>query len=301
MSHRSEETYHDLNYFCDRCQTRRHLKINKEKHMNLGEDSKNGLVIYSDIHRCNDGLNEVTNLQVDKNFDIRSYEFLKLPEYRKKSKAMIPIPGMEKSDKDINLLQIMEIDLNTNVNLVLNDHFLQSKIRIGRFDPMTEPIDTLESELGGITFFVYESDIPYGNTLKKWYQYLIDTLEILPPTKLGMLIETLRYFLDQYDTNPSDFDKSFVKTILASHEIFFEIKDITKITDLHQKYSDTLTTEDFDVIDNYLSMLQDNPGMPIQFFTDKSEKDLIYQIYIFLILEKEGIVQIERPGIVEMT
>jgi len=269
--------------------------------MQLIESSPNGLVIYSDVHTCKDGVLEVNNLQIDKNYHIRSFEFLKLPEYRKKIKSMIPVPGLKKSVDDMDLIKIMEIDRNQEINLVIEDHFLNVMIRIGRFDHTVEPQKTLNSELGGITLYIFENGGELTQTLEAWYQYLIDTLEILPPTKLGMLLETLWYFMDNQNTEPSAFDKSIVRTILASHEIFFEINDITNVMNIYQKYSESFSEADFDIIDQFLSSLQDNPRMPIQFFTDKSDKDLVYLIYLFLILEKEDVIKIDRPGIVEST
>jgi len=61
----------ETQYHCSNCNKVRVFQIEKTKHEDKIKDSTNGIVIYSDIHRCKDGIIGINNLQIDKNYAVR--------------------------------------------------------------------------------------------------------------------------------------------------------------------------------------------------------------------------------------
>lgn len=291
--------WNDTTYYCDKCNTNRKLKIKNQSHDDLLRASKSGLVYYSDIHTCQKGILSVNNLQIDNDFNVRTIESLVLPKYEKPKLTGIPNPSATPKDES-KLIFLTEIPAKADkINLVIDYKMIQTKIKIGRFNTADKPIKTYNSQMDGVTLYYYKSETQLSDYLDQWLQYFTSAIEIIFPTSLGMFIEAIVFVLDLHNQPLTDFDKTFLKTILASHEIFFQIQNIENLMDLHQKYTETFSDEDFSFIEQFLALLDDNQEVPIQDFTNKTEKGLIYQLYLFLILEKENIISIQRPGIVE--
>ena len=73
-----------VTYVCDACKQVRRLAFTPERYAQYVSDNLTGLALFSDIHNCVEGLRGVNNLHIDHDYNVRSFEYLKLPEYRKK-------------------------------------------------------------------------------------------------------------------------------------------------------------------------------------------------------------------------
>ncbi|MHA2172432.1 MAG: hypothetical protein ACXAB7_21385 [Candidatus Kariarchaeaceae archaeon] len=267
--------------------------------------SPNGLAILSDIHRCEEGILGISNLHIDQDFAIRSFSILELPAIRKPfsetspSPPMIPVPQADPK-KLVNSYSITQMLDEKGFRVVIVDEGLNAILNIGQVDVVTETkVTTVISDLGMVFLDYYPSAITFNSNLEKWLSVLVNLLEILPPTKLGLFIETLRFIHGLYRTAPTNFHILQLKTILTCHETFFSINKVRarykKIRDIASKYGE----ENAELIKSLLYYLEENPSAPLQHFAKNFDRDLVYLIYLFLILEQEGLVVIQRPGVVE--
>lgn len=287
-------------YYCDHCKQHRRFIFNDDRHQALVAQSKNGLVNYSDIHYCVDNLLEVNNLSIDSSYNIRSYEKVELPQIRYYQEG-VPTPKSRQS-RDRTFIHLTQLPHNMELHMVLKDAVINTDIMIGRFQFQDLiPITTLQSDQGLIQLDIYPTSIAYSLELEQWLQEFIIIIELLPPTGLGLIIETLRYIIDNSQRIPSSYDIKFMKTILASHEVFFILEDADRVENLWEKYSNAFGKEQLAHIDRFIRILSENELTPIQKFTSnpRVDMDLISLIYLFHILEDEGVITIEIPGILE--
>ena len=155
--------------------------------------------------------------------------------------------------------------------------------------------------MGGITVHYYPSDIDFTENIERWFYILANSLELLPPTRFGLVVETLRYILGLYENEPTEFDIKLLKSMLASHEIYFKARDNpNRFDELAIDTSTKYRTDDVAIMMELLAHLELNPTLPLQFYM-KEYTDLEYLIYLFLILEKEGLIDVDRPGIIDTT
>lgn len=292
---------------CQQCKEMRHYEVDVIDHEKRISKSSNGLVIYSDIHRCSDGLLNIHNLQIDANFATRSYTQLKLPEHRKalpRGVPGLPSPKIvhDEERKNFNIISMLP---EKGFRLVIYDDMVNVSINIGEVKVKTETfISRIGSDHGYIHVDYYHSEIPFSNNVEKLLMILINTLEIVPPTKIGLFVETLRYIHDIQQSSPSAFHIKLLKTILTSHETYFMLDDeenIIPITDdLKYKYGEEMGNFAHELVDHLI----ENPMATLQNFmniesaTHKND-DLVYLIHTFMLIEQTGLLIIDRPGIVE--
>ncbi|MHA2033452.1 MAG: hypothetical protein ACW99Q_29115, partial [Candidatus Kariarchaeaceae archaeon] len=155
-------------------------------------------------------------------------------------------------------------------------------------------------DLGTIELEYYACSIRYNSNLEKWFSILTNLLEKLPPTTIGLFIETLMFIHSLELTPPSTFLITQLKTILTSHETHFQLKEkqenvTARLGYVAGKYGDEVAV----VMNELISYLVANPLVPLRYFTRTHSEDLVYLINLFLILEQEDLLEIIRPGIVE--
>ncbi|MHA2172962.1 MAG: hypothetical protein ACXAB7_24140 [Candidatus Kariarchaeaceae archaeon] len=278
------------------------IRLDTEVHREKVSDSPNGLATYSDIHRCEEGILGISNLHIDHDFAIRSFSILELPALRKPFSDRVPGLPVPQADpkKQVNSYVITQMLDEKGFRLVIIDEGINAILNIGQVDVVTEgKVTTIISDLGMVFLDYYPSEMTFNKNLEKWLTILVNLLEILPPTRLGLFIETLRFIHGLYRTPPSNFHILQLKTILTCHETYFTINKVRarykKIRDISSKYGE----ENAELIKSLLYYLEENPISPLQHFAKNFDRDLVYLIYLFLILEQEGLVDIERPGIVE--
>lgn len=290
-------------YYCEMCKKPRRFKINHEIHSENISKSKNGLVLYSDIHLCKDGLLGVNNLRIDANYAIRSFENQELPPVRKPSKFAIPgIPSSTPTATLYTKLSIAELQSSGSFRIIIEDEWLTTKINIGKVDETEIPVNSLMSDLGGINLNYYLSDINYMMNLEKWFAIFINSLELLPPTRFGLVIETLRYLLKNHEREPSSFDTKYLRTMLASHEIYFKaVDDPGRFDHITVELSTKYKEREISTMMELLAHLEMHPSLPLQYYTKTHKHELEYLIYLFLIMEVEGLIIVDRPGIVDST
>ena len=221
----------------------RQFRFDIETHMKKIEKSPNGLVSYAEIHRCSDGLLNIFNLQIDANHLIRSFNLLKLPIHRRPSTLTvpgIPTPKIKSDEKRLNF-NIGKMFSDEGFRIVIYDDMINVSINIGDVDTKKEIIIAqLESDHGTVRLDYYYSDIQYTPNIEKLLSILVNTLEIVPPTKIGLFVETLRYIYSIHKQVPNSFHIKLLKTILTTHETHFILEEIENtdeaISDL--KYKD---------------------------------------------------------------
>ena len=291
-------------YQCGVCKEVRRYYVDTGRHTQDAENSANGLVLYSDIHRCDAGILGINNLRIDANYSIRSFEPLKLPT--KAQPTSFPgLPSPRAKSAESTLIFKVRNQSDNEMRLLIHDRRLNSVLNIGLIDTENEvEIATITSDLGTISMSYYPSEVTYTSFLEKWLQILVNTLEVLLPTKIGLFIETLRYISTLSREAPSPFHIKLLKTILTTHETYFLInEDVdfeSRLSDVAHKYNDDLVI----AVKALMDELRKNPMMPLQHFTDietirKQKEDVVYLIHTFLIMEQEEFITIERPGIVE--
>jgi hypothetical protein len=269
------------------------------------DKSPNGLVMYSDSHRCENGIFGINNLQVDKHFAVRGYTFLELPQ-RKISQLpgfSIPVPKGPSSE-ELKAFMISHLPPDGGLKILIIDRMVKARINIGNVNEKEEiPIMTCLSDLGLLEFVFYPCEIILTPMLEKWFTILVNIMEVLPATKIGLIVDTIKYVLDSSFDEPTEFDINFIKTILVSHEIFFELiksNDLSWADHLAIHATPKYREKDVAVMMKIMAHLEENPYIPLQQFVSRElHQDLRYLIYIFLLLEVEGLLRIERPGIIE--
>jgi hypothetical protein len=289
-----------IGYQCNDCGAIRNLGVLEEEHEKLLLKSTNGLVKYSDIHICQYGLTSVNELNVDAEYNVRSNDNVELPKFRDNIN-LIPSP---KSGDEFKLINILQMPNKMDLHLIFFDFMLKTKIKIGRFDSdVSFPFTSIQSDMGMIKLDVFPTGTSFSPSVEIWLEKLISVLEVLPPTTLGLLIDTLQYISMHYHRNPDNFDITFIKTILASHEVYFEVldKERTKIQKMKEEYGSLFSEDDFNMMDKFVRIMLENEYSAIKDFTsiEGVKMDLLSIIYLFVILEKEQIIRIERPGIIE--
>lgn len=299
----------DVKYFCNGCKQYRKLTVDLEQMVDFVKN-ESGLTQYSDIHTCKNGVLGINNLYIDHNFDVRSYELLELPKHRILKKISFPIPGLptpkSKNQEGVSFkeITITHIDENNDFRVIISDQLLGSNINIGKVNINKEiPFATVYSDIGSVSIAFYSSNIPFTETMETWLNLFVNTIEILPPTEIGLIIETLRYILEYCNERPSDFDNRMIKTIIASHEIFILPKDERKLDIAQEKYPQ-LPEFDIDKMKKLMEQVKENNKdelnfVPLQRYTTNYDDDMTHLIYTFLIMEKIGVIEIERPGIID--
>ncbi len=295
----------DARYYCDHCKQTRVIGFDTDLHHAMVDKSPNGLIVYSDSHRCENGIIGINNLQIDKHFSVRGYTFLELPQRKtpQLSNLGIPVPKATSTEK-VKTYFITHVPPDEGLRIVIIDHMLNVKINIGKVVENEDiSILTVNSDMGLMEIVFYPSEVTFTPILEKWLTILVNIMEILPATKIGLLVDTLKYVLDSSLNEPIEFDVVFLKTILASHEIYFEMiegGELSWADHLAIHASPKYREKDVAVMMKIMAHLQENPYIPLQQYVSKGlHQDLRYLIYIFLLLEVEGLIRIERPGIIE--
>lgn len=301
-------TTHVVSQFhCQDCKEMRQFRFEAEAHVKKIEKSPNGLASYADIHRCNDGLLNIYELQIDANHAIRSFNLMKLPVHRRPSALSIPgipAPKIQSDEKRLNF-NINEMLPEQGFRLIIYDDMINVSINIGEVNVKKELlISSLESDLGTIKLDYYYSDIQYTDNIEKLLSILVNTLEIVPPTKIGLFVETLRYIHLIHKEKPNSFHIKLLKTILTTHETHFILSNIGNtddaINDLKYKYNEEMGSFANDLLEH----IRLDPYAPLQqYMTIQSDHhkndDLIYLIHTLMLMEQTGLLIIDRPGIVE--
>ncbi|MHA2252032.1 MAG: hypothetical protein ACXAD7_16835 [Candidatus Kariarchaeaceae archaeon] len=306
----------ETKYQCSVCTQIRDVGIDSVAHNELISLSANGLAIYSDIHRCEHGILGINNLHIDHDFAIRSFDNLQLPKKRvpKKSIPGLPIPGIPTTRIDerggmrtyriINPISMGKRNYEKEIRIRIVDERLRAVIVIGKIDlsiPKKEKmIALITSDLGTIELEFYSSKTRFNTNMEKWFTIMVNLLEKLPPTTTGLFLETVRFIQSLNYAPPSIFLIKQLQTIITSHETYFQLnaepQDVTdKLTFIAAKYGEEVAI----VMNELISYLVANPLIPLQYYTRTHSEDLVYLINMFLILEQEELLSIERPGIVE--
>lgn len=282
-------------YYCSYCKSQKEMTLFIPLHERKVEESPNGLVLYTDTHRGKLDSLEIVNLHIDSQCNVRTHELLKIPEYKVMKAYQIPLPGMKKSGDELVELVITQLP-KIPVRMVIENIGLQLTITIGEIEKGEEELYEVTSTYEGVRILIYDRIDP--RYILDWLKEFINTLEILPPIKLGDLVEVLQYIFERSDSPIQNFDKQLIRTILASHEVYIKLSENADLQKLKEKMKNILTEEDIDLVNLYFKVLEEDQNIPVNEMISKSPQDLIHQLYLMLIMEKEHLVSIDRPGIV---
>ncbi len=280
-------------YHCIACDVVQRVTVAKEKHDLIIKNSSNGLVSYSDIHYCYDGILGINNLQIDKNMAVRSFSLIEFPSMKKmrQPKTGIPVPMAPKPVK--NIYHVDGIDSSKSMKLVIKDQGLNTELYIGDFSSEDEPIVQLKSKLGSVSLEFYQCDIKSTFAMKQWFQVLIDTVEKIPPTKLGLLIEALRFVRENGKTRPGMFEIDQLYALLTTHKIKIKSISIHTVSNLRGKYGDVFADKVW-LIFKFLAKNKKREVI-LQELMEVVDKDLRFITFAAFILENEGMISLIRP------
>ncbi len=283
-------------YLCDVCKTTQMILFTPKMKEEFLPKDLNGLALYSHSHMCANGMIGVNNLYIDHNLDVRSYNFLKLPKYVPKKKMVIPMPGKPVDNDNLKFIHITHINSKNDLNIILFNEMTGTEIQIGTFDKKnTSPQKIVKSEMEMVILKYYYSNTMYTSQIEKWLVSLTCFLEMIPPSKLGIIVEVFRYILEEKNKMPTKFEQMIMKTILASHEIFFTNNN----TNMDTAFLTGLYGEaEGKTMQAIMELIDENPLMALHQYSQKLNEEIVYTIYCFLILEKHGLITINRPGII---
>ncbi|MHA2403932.1 MAG: hypothetical protein ACXADH_13135, partial [Candidatus Kariarchaeaceae archaeon] len=273
----------ETRYQCSVCSRLRSYPVDIEEHSQKVKDSPNGLVIHSDIHRCDNGILGINNLHIDHDFAIRSFENLQLPIKRRPIKSSVPgiplpapLANITSDGNSMRTYPITKMIPDKDFRIRIIDERLRVIIKIGEINPKEEKmVAYITSDLGTIELEYYACSIRYNSNLEKWFSILTNLLEKLPPTTIGLFIETLMFIHSLELTPPSTFLITQLKTILTSHETHFQLKEkqenvTARLGYVAGKYGDEVAV----VMNELISYLVANPLVPLRYFTRTHSEDL---------------------------
>ncbi|MHA2099911.1 MAG: hypothetical protein ACW99A_14635, partial [Candidatus Kariarchaeaceae archaeon] len=120
-------------YSCNHCKQNRNIVLDEKTHHDMVDKSPNGLVMYSDSHRCENGIIGINNLQIDKHFAVRGFTFLELPQRQipQMSGLGIPVPKVLSTD-EMKTYVITHLPPDERLKIVILDRMLNVRINIGK-------------------------------------------------------------------------------------------------------------------------------------------------------------------------
>jgi hypothetical protein len=275
------------------CSKTRSVKILYQDHELNIKNSLNGLVEYTDLHYCYDGMLSATNMHIDADFNIRSYSFLELPGKKlMKVSNGIPLPKPAIN----NRLNILTTEYS-GYRLVLTDLQLNVTIYFGIIKLKDEePEFVIESENGSVKIDYYKCNKHTWRWTKEWFKMVVDSLEKLPPTKLGILIETLKYVYIHHDNEPAALERELLETVLVCHKVKFEVLPVKTRFRILNSIEDKYGEEKRYQIKKILKDLESDNEMVLAEIVENHRLELVYLIYLMLILENEGLIRIDKDN-----
>lgn len=286
-----------VQYLCNECNVAQNIVFSPKMKKEYIPKDLSGLALYSDIHICTMGILGVNNLYIDHNLHVRSYSYVKLPDYKAKKSNGIPMPGKSSEDShDLTEIIITQIFEKNDINITIYNAYSETLLNLGNVDYNKQaPVKTLTSAMGIVNLKFYYSKTRYTSQLEKWLELFVNIYESLPPSRFGVIVEVLRFLLDEKDNFPSEFDEMIMKTILASHEIYFELVEGAHDGD----FLDNVYGEgEGKVMKLILELIEENPMLPLHDYSLTLKEEIVFVIYCFLLLEKHGLIIIYRPGII---
>lgn len=281
-----------VQYLCNQCKISQIIEFTDEMIEQYITKDPNGLSLYSHVHLCENGLAGVNNLFIDHNLDVRSYSFVELPQYKRELKMVIP--GTPKIKNEKKTVRVTQISYKNDLNLRIEFETAKFDIKVGSFSPLKSNLQSiLVSPFNLVKLYYYESNLKFTPQLEQWLKALIENLEILVPGKLGLIIEIFQLIVQDKDKYPSDLDKNIIKTILVSHDIFFELNRELDISQLFYAYGE----ENGILMLGIVKMIENNPMVNLHEMVLNFKKNVVTIMFVLLILEVHGVVTIYRPGI----
>ena len=283
----------EVGYICVICNKNRYVRIDPKSHLEKVAHSPNGLSEISDIHYCVDGMLSINNLHVDHNFSVRSFSLIELPDGKRQSQTGIPMP---KQMTTLNTYKIDKMVEEGGYRVRLIDHRLRVNLNIGEIPLSEENLDQFISNDGHVELLYYECGIPLRLANRLWFNELINTLEILPPTKIGLFIETLRFVYANNDDKPDYFGTQQLKTLLTAHHTTMKVipHNYKQLRNITNKYG----IEKRETIDSLIKLLKDSPKLSLRQIQELLKIDLVYLIFLSIILEIENVIEINRDDMI---
>jgi hypothetical protein len=288
-----------VKYRCDQCAKNHEFLVVVDEHLERIDNSSNGLTRYNSFHRCHSGILQLVNMDVDREFNTRSYQLINFETSGIKFGTASPTAPTPKVDKgrreEITIPILPSVD---QLKLIIDDEILHTRINIGNITQGEERISTIASDQGSILLTFYPSDVAYTASMEKWLYFLVNAIEGFLASKLGLIVEVLVHMLNRRDAYPTDFDSQVVRTIFSSHEVYFELLkewDDTLKDYFISKYSSDQASN-FEALIKFMTANPETPLITYMKFYDGTFHDLIS---VFFVMELEGLITIHRPGIIE--
>ncbi len=265
--------------------------MDPEDHKNRITRSANGLGQVSDIHFCSMGHLSINNLHIDQHWAVRSFSLMELPEAVAEVKVSrgIPMPTQKATS---NLYRITSmLDDEEGYRLILTDSKLNITINVGEVLLDEVEVASFASFGGQVKLRYFESDIKLRGYHEMWFTEFVNALEELPPTRLGLFVEALR-FLWNVKQKPTEFEVEQLRTLLSSHNTTFMVQrhNYKVLRNITNKYGAELR----EPIDKLLRAIKENRDMTLQDIQVVLQEELAFLIYLAIILEQGGALKIHR-------
>jgi len=284
-----------VHYYCESCKSRRQTVILPDIHsINLAA-SANGIVVYSDIHTCRDGILGVSNIHIDTNYAVRGVEYLHLPKsailLQEQEAFAVPVPS---SPNLVKNLPITDLIPGMNVRFIYKNLTYHYEIKIGSIQKNDPVLYTVPSPSGNSLMEYYECDIEFTPWMQKNVVTILDHMEDNPPIRLGFILEALIHVLDKGETLEEP-DIRAMADMFCSHKIQVQLVD-QSVDDILEKIG-----EKFD--DNLASTLKliiaDISINPEQLLIDLAgiKPGFIKLLFNLYILQKMDIVNLRKVEI----
>jgi len=214
-------------YLCPTCRKQLAHPLDIQKHKELVSKSKNGLVLYSDIHRCVNEILGVCNIRVDNDLNVRGFEYIKLPSLQNRVSKLGILVATRKARSDYPEGIVTNIVDGVRLKLIMSMKKIDFRLNVGNVNSLHDPvIDLLHSTNGDIDLYLCGSNLPSYDNLKVWLQVIIDLLDGTQPCILGLILESFKYIIENNDHLPQQKDVQILRMILDSY--FTCIEDINQ-------------------------------------------------------------------------
>lgn len=269
-------------------------RVRKIVQPELGLEKKNGLRQYSDLHRCADGMLAINNIQIDANSVVRAVETLELDKKDIIVRNLkLPIPNMSIFNKD---LRISHLTVENDIRMIFRNEWTDRTLMIGDIKPDEKMLYTFRSKMGGISISFYDSGIEMDDNLKQWFSVLINLLDIIPPEKLGFLLESIQFIIDMRRIPPCVYDIHILENILLADKIHIQ-KGNGLISDIPE--DEELSDNHYHIIEIVLQEIKNSPEITLLDLSEIIPDDFVYIIFLIQIMEKYGVIKLVQPSLVD--
>ncbi|MDH5647570.1 MAG: hypothetical protein OEZ01_16285 [Candidatus Heimdallarchaeota archaeon] len=291
-----------MRYQCSECKEVRFISVQLSHTNPNSPKDANGLVIYSDIHRCRNGVLGINNLHIDRNYAIRSFDVLELDLLASKNskvKSFIPAPNIKKDQNKINKYLITDLIENRSIRFTLQNYPQNYIFNIGHVGSKDEePLLIVYSKNRSISLEVFQGNIKLTQTSELWLHNLVNLIEQHQPNHLGICIEAFRYIIDVHRTDVNEFYLNILSTIISSQNCF--LLPVSSIPPSNEELLESYGEDEIIIYKLLIQMIYTASEITIHYILSQFEIDVPYLLHMITnLIEDKYIIQSKSSSIIE--